>query len=156
MDIDMIDNNRPATILIVEDDEVDFLGVKRALKSLKVANPTLRAKNGVEALDILRGSNGQVQISSPFIILLDLNMPLMNGIEFLDVIREDEALNSSIVFVLTTSDDDRDIIASYRRNVKGYVVKTDAKYSLQEALSGLEAYQWSVFMLPSEPPQKPA
>jgi DNA-binding NarL/FixJ family response regulator len=83
-------------------------------------------------------------------------MPKMTGIEFLDVIREDDVLKSSIVFVLTTSDDDRDIVASYRRNVEGYIVKADAKESLKEALSSLQAYQWSVLMLPSEHSQKVA
>ena len=156
MKIDMIENNNPATILIVEDDDIDFEAVTRALKSLKVANPTVRARDGVEALDLLRGEKNQDKISAPFIILLDLNMPKMTGIEFLDIIREDDSLKSSIVFVLTTSDDDRDIVASYRRNVEGYIVKADARESLKEAFSSLQAYQWSVLMLPNEKTQKVA
>ena len=156
MDIDMMQDDNPATILIVEDDDIDFIGVQRALKELKVANPTIRAKDGIEALSLLRGTDGQTKIEPPYIILLDLNMPRMNGIEFLDVVREDEVLKPSIVFVLTTSDDDRDIVASYRRNVEGYIVKSDAKESLNEALSSLKAYQWSILMLPKESSQKVA
>ena len=90
-------------ILLVEDDEVDVMAVKRALKTLKIANPFFRAADGIEALEMLRGTGGKKQLPSPYIVLLDLNMPRMDGLEFLDELRQDPALHRSVVFVMTTS-----------------------------------------------------
>lgn len=141
--------SKPVTLIIVEDDEIDVIGIKRALESLKVANPVIVADDGVEALEHLRGTNGRTKIAQPFVILLDINMPRMNGIEFLDEIRADPELKKSIVFILTTSESDADIMQAYDYNVAGYIVKSDAKASFMEAASLLSFY-WTIVELPKQ------
>lgn len=106
-------------ILLVEDDEVDVMNLKRAFKKNNIQNELFVAGNGLEALDMLRSAT----IPSPKIIILDLNMPKMNGIEFLKVIREDENLKNISVFVMTTSNEDSDKINAYNLNVAGYILK---------------------------------
>lgn len=138
---------KPVTLLIVEDDEIDVMGIQRALDSLKVANPLVVADDGIEALEILRGTNGREKLEQPFVILLDLNMPRMNGIEFLDEIRTDPELKKAIVFILTTSESDADIMQAYDYNVAGYIVKSDARASFMEAASLLSFY-WTIVELP--------
>jgi CheY-like chemotaxis protein len=112
-------------ILLVDDDRVDVLAIKAALEENKIANPVYVASDGIQALDMLRGTNGHERLADPYLILLDLNMPRMNGIEFLHALRDDSILQSSIVFVLTTSNDDRDRISAYKHNIAGYVVKSE-------------------------------
>jgi len=142
-------SSRAVSLLIVEDDEVDLMGIKRALNDLKIANPIIHAKDGLDAIEKLRGENGQEKIEGPFIILLDLNMPRMNGVDFLADIRSDDELKASIVFVLTTSDADADIINAYNYNVAGYIVKSDAKDSFMEAARLLNFY-WTIVELPTQ------
>ncbi len=142
-------NGKTATLLIVEDDELDLMGIQRALKELKINNPMARAKDGLEALDMLKGQNGHEKLSKPYIILLDLNMPRMDGVEFLEAIRKDENLKRSVVFVLTTSDADTDIMRAYNYNIAGYIVKSDAKESFKEAISLLDTY-WTIVLLPED------
>ncbi|MEM6414463.1 MAG: response regulator [Pseudomonadota bacterium] len=132
------------TFLLVEDDDVDVMGIKRALVELDVTNPLMIAHDGQEALDFLRGDNGKTKVSPPFVILLDLNMPRMNGIEFLDVIRNDDQLRSSIVFVLTTSNSQDDKIKAYNYNVAGYIVKSNTTNSFKAAVQLLDYYCESV------------
>lgn len=140
--------NKAATLLIVEDDHVDILGIKRALKKLRIANPVLTANDGLEALSILRGENGHEKIGAPFLIMLDLNMPRMGGLEFLKTIRDDPELKSTIVFVMTTSSDERDIFAAYESNIAGYIVKGNAEETFIQALSMLDHY-WRIVELPT-------
>lgn len=111
--------NRLVNILLVEDDEVDVMNVKRAFSKNNIKNPLFVAGNGVEALEML----SSVIIPLPRIIILDINMPKMNGIEFLKVIREDEKLKNISVFVMTTSNEDSDKIDAYNLNVAGYILK---------------------------------
>ena len=115
---------RTVQILLVEDDEIDAEAVRRAFHRLRIANPIHEARNGLEALARLRGTDGAPPLERPYLVLLDLNMPRMNGIEFLHAIRSDPELAHSIVFVLTTSDDDRDKLRAYDKNVAGYLVKS--------------------------------
>jgi CheY-like chemotaxis protein len=91
------------TILLVDDDKVDAMAVKRSFRELKIGNPVIEAHNGIEALQHLRGENGYEKVSEPLLILLDLNMPRMGGIEFLEELRRDPVLHSTLVFVMTTS-----------------------------------------------------
>lgn len=137
----------PIKLLIVEDDDVDLMGIKRALKDLRINNPVLRARDGVEALEMLRGEGGHDALTGPYIILLDLNMPRMDGIEFLKEVRADERLKRAIVFVLTTSETDDDIVNAYAFNVAGYIVKSDAREGFREAISLLDLY-WTIVALP--------
>jgi CheY-like chemotaxis protein len=134
-------------ILLVEDDEVDVMAVKRSFRELKIANTLFEARDGIEALELLRGSQGTPPIPSPFIILLDLNMPRMNGIEFLEEIRKDPHLHSSVVFVMTTSSDENDRIRAYNYNVAGYVLKHSPGRTFMDAVSMLEHY-WRIVELP--------
>lgn len=134
-------------ILLVEDDEVDVMAVKRAFRELKIANPLTLAKDGIEALEILRGINGYSPIPRPLIILLDLNMPRMGGLEFLDELRKDPDLHRCVVFVMTTSADERDRVRAYDKNVAGYVLKHNLEHSFMDAIAMLEHY-WRVVELP--------
>ena len=111
--------HRLVNILLVEDDEVDVMNVKRAFTKNNIKNELFVAGNGVEALDMLRSSI----VPLPRIIILDINMPKMNGIEFLKVLREDENLKNISVFVMTTSNEDSDKINAYNLNVAGYILK---------------------------------
>lgn len=135
-------------ILIVDDDDVDVEGVERALVTQGLTNPTRRARDGIEALDILRGTNGAEQISRPRIILLDMNMPRMNGIAFLDELREDPHLKNSVVFVFTTSQDEQDRLRAYERNIAGYITKSKAGRDFSALVTMLEHY-WRIVELPS-------
>jgi CheY-like chemotaxis protein len=134
------------TILLVEDDEIDVDMTKRAFKNARVANPIVTADNGEDALKKLR-SEGEVP--RPFIILLDLNMPKMNGLEFLEHLRADEQLASSVVFVLTTSDADRDRWAAYDKQVAGYILKDNVGEGFMNLIGLLDHY-WRIVELPNE------
>lgn len=127
---------RVVPILLVEDDEVDVMNVQRAFKKNNINNPLYVANNGLEALDMLR--NGGVP-STP-IIILDINMPKMNGIEFLHEIRKDPALNRLSVFVMTTSNEDSDKINAYNLNVAGYILKPLSFEKFISAVGTLDRY----------------
>ncbi len=117
-------SEKPVTILHIEDDQVDKMVIDRVIKRLNITNQLLHAPNGEEALDILRGTNGTTKADPmPNVILLDINMPKMNGLEFLKELRADEAIKSISVFVLTTSNDDADRKEAYEHNVAGYILK---------------------------------
>lgn len=136
---------KQATILLVEDDDVDAMSVKRAFKKLKIGNPIIRAKDGIVALDMLKENS----ISKPFLILLDLNMPRMGGLEFLAELRNDEYLKNSVVFVLTTSKDDEDKFAAYAKNIAGYVLKERLQHGFDELVKLLDHY-WRIVELPDK------
>ena len=145
----MIPNSpkRSVTILVVEDDEVDFMAIRRGFQQHKVANEIVAARDWIEALQILRGEGGREPLPRPYIILLDLNMPRMNGFEFLQVLRTDPALQRAIVFVLTTSKSDEDRARAYAANVAGFIVKADAGRGFLTAVEMLDHY-WRVVELP--------
>lgn len=136
-------------VLLIEDDIIDIEGVKRAFEEKKIANPIWVAQDGIEGLEILRGENGKQRIPSPYLILLDINMPRMNGFEFLDEIRSDDKLKNSVVFMLTTSSDDEDMAHAYAKNIAGYIVKHTAGEGFLEAVSLLDHY-WRVVELPKD------
>lgn len=128
-------------ILLVEDDSVDVMNVQRAFVKNNITNPLHIAFNGVEALNMLRGSNGKPKLNpSPRIILLDINMPKMNGLEFLRALRNDEDLKSVSVFVMTTSNDDQDKIEAYNLNVAGYILKPLSFEKFVNAVAVLNSY----------------
>lgn len=135
--------SKEVTVLLVDDDEVDVMGVHRAFKDLKIGNPIAHAEDGMRALQILR--NGEIK--RPFLVLLDLNMPRMNGIEFLQEIRSDENLKDTIVFVLTTSKAEEDRHKAYKQNVAGYIVKESVGSGFLNAVELLDHY-WRVVEMP--------
>ena len=134
-------------ILLVEDDEVDVMNVKRAFKKNHILNPLHVAENGLVALNMLTG-NGIEQIPFPRIILLDLNMPKMGGIEFLEKLRNDDRFKSISVFVMTTSNEDRDKIEAYKLNVAGYIIKPLSINSFVQSVSILNNY-WQLCEFPT-------
>lgn len=140
---------RTMNVLLVEDDEVDIMNVQRAFKKGNVTNPLYIANNGLEALELLRGENS----NSPFVpnqrrlILLDLNMPCMNGIEFLQALRADPVLKQTPVVVLTTSNADRDRIDAYNLNVAGYLLKPVVFAVFVELMVTLNKY-WASCEMP--------
>jgi len=136
------------SILMVEDDDIDAMAIERAFKKLKLANPLTRASDGLEALEYLRGTNGKDFIERPHILLLDINMPRMNGLELLDEIRNDPKLADTIVFVLTTSKADQDIIAAHNHNVAGYIVKSDVADGFIKVIELLDSY-WRIVTFPT-------
>lgn len=110
-------------ILLVEDDDIDILNVKRSLQKLNLLNPIHIANDGVEALILLRGTKDIPPIPTPSLILLDINMPRMNGLEFLREIRSDEDLQHLRVVILTTSDEEKDMLEASYYHVTGYILK---------------------------------
>lgn len=136
-------------ILLVEDDEVDVMNVKRAFKKNNITNPLYFAGNGLEALAMLRSHDGipPVVPQNRRLILLDLNMPKMNGLEFLHQLRRDPNLQNTPVIVLTTSDEDRDKVEAYQLNVAGYILKPVTFSNFAEAMATLNKY-WTLCEMP--------
>ena len=132
--------NRP-TILLVDDDEVAVMAFERAIQQQCISTPVIVARDGDEALDILADPG---RLPDPFVVVLDLNMPRMNGHEVLDHIRSDPVLKGSVVFVLTTSDAPEDIARAYQKNTAGYVVKEDAYRSIASTVTLLSSYLQTV------------
>lgn len=136
--------DRELNILLVEDDQVDVMNVQRAFRKNEIASPLWVAGNGVEALEVLRG--GEIP-HERLLVLLDLNMPRMNGIEFLRNLRADPELRALPVVVLTTSDDERDRVEAYDLNVAGYIVKPVTFRNFCDAIATLNKY-WSLVEMP--------
>ena len=137
-------DQRLLNILLVEDDEVDVMNVRRAFQKNHIANPLFVAANGVEALELLRG--GRIPRERRM-VLLDLNMPQMNGIEFLRELRRDPELHATPVVVLTTSNDERDRIEAYDLNVASYLLKPVTFSNFCEVMATLNKY-WALVELP--------
>ena len=135
---------RLLNILLVEDDEIDVMNVRRAFQKNHITNPLFVATNGVDALEQLRG--GKIPRDRR-LVLLDLNMPQMNGIEFLREIRRDPELNHLPVVVLTTSNDERDRIEAYNLNVAGYLLKPVTFSNFCEVMAALDKY-WALVEMP--------
>jgi CheY-like chemotaxis protein len=135
---------RTLNLVLVEDDEIDVMNVRRALERAHVANPLFVAHNGLEGLQLLRSN---AVPNDRRLVLLDLNMPKMNGIEFLRELRKDPALRSTPVVVLTTSDDDRDKVQAYDLNVAGYLLKPVTFVNFVDVMAALNKY-WALVELP--------
>lgn len=131
-------------ILLVEDDSVDVMNVRRAFQKGNIANPLYVASNGVEALSMLRSN---AVPSERRLVLLDLNLPKMNGIEFLRTLRADRELAATTVVVLTTSNEERDKVEAYNLNVAGYLLKPVTFQSFVDVMSALNKY-WTLVELP--------
>jgi len=135
-------------ILLVEDDEVDVEIILESFRKAHIGNPVTVAADGVEALELLRGDGDRAPLSRPNLVLLDINMPRMDGHEFLTQLRADPRLHDSLVFMITTSDDEVDRFKAYEKNVAGYIVKTDPARTFMDAVSMLEHY-WRVVEFPT-------
>jgi CheY-like chemotaxis protein len=135
-------------ILLVDDDDIDIMTLQRAFKRNSIQNPLYIAHNGIEAFDLLRGTNDVEKIlPSPRIILLDLNMPQMNGLEFLRELRKDPDHKSASVFVLSTSNDDKDRMEAYNLNVAGYIIKPVTFENFVVAVAQLNGF-WKICAYP--------
>ena len=132
------------SILLVEDDLVDMMSVKRALRDLNVTNPLYHVENGEEALEFLRDDKNPV----PAIILLDINMPKMNGLEFLEIAKKDEKLKLIPVIVLTTSRAEIDKFSSFNMGVAGYMIKPVDYQQFVEVMRAISVY-WTISELPA-------
>ena len=130
--------------LLVEDDEIDVRAIKLAFAKQKITNPIHVATDGISALEMLRGGPNKQAMQRPYLILLDLNMPRMTGHQFLKEIRNDPDLCDSIVFVLTTSDEDHDKQAAYEQNIAGYLVKSRAGEDFIDTVRLLDYFQLTV------------
>ncbi|MBE9065268.1 response regulator [Leptolyngbya cf. ectocarpi LEGE 11479] len=139
-------DDKSINILLVEDDAVDVMTVQRAFKKGKVANPLHVAGNGLEALDLLRAPGSPLK-GSRCVILLDLNMPKMNGIEFLTQLRQDPDFHKTPVIVLTTSDQERDRVEAYNLHVAGYILKPVTFSKFVEVITVLNHY-WTLCEFP--------
>ncbi|PQO41744.1 response regulator [Blastopirellula marina] len=126
-------------ILLVEDDDIDAEAVRRGFAKAELNCAIHRAINGIQALELLERSDSPFRRGS-FIILLDLKMPGMNGLEFLRTLRQHEQLKRSIVFVLTTSNDEQDRGEAYAEGISGYVTKSHAGIAFQDLVGMLDHY----------------
>lgn len=134
-------HNKP--ILVVEDDQVDTITVIRALNEIQVTNPLVHVENGEEALDYLQDSKTE----KPCIILLDLNMPIMNGIEFLQAVKNDKQLKRIPVVVLTTSEEQQDKLNSFELGIAGYMSKPVDYRQFVDVIRSIDAY-WTISEMP--------
>ena len=125
------------SILLVEDDEVDVEAIRRMFAKRRVANPLHVAHDGAAAMRMLHGEEDDVTVRQPCVILLDLNLPRMNGLEFLDQLRRDAEWKDSVVFVLTTSNSDRDRVASQAKYVAGYLLKSETDEEFNQLVRDL-------------------
>ena len=136
-----IDDNRP--ILLVEDDEVDRMTVKRAMRKLKIGNALHFAENGEDALMYLNSNLDNL----PCIILLDINMPRMNGIEFLSIIKQKPVFRKIPVIILTTSEEAQDRANAFDLSAAGYIVKPVNFELFLEVMDSIRKY-WSISKFP--------
>ncbi len=127
-------NSKP--ILLVEDDIVDAMTVERALGDLEISNQLTHKINGEETLEYLRSDSNE----TPCVILIDLNMPKMNGLEFLRLIKADETLKEIPVIVLTTSSEEQDVDESFKLGVAGYMVKPIDYEEFLEKIRVIDSY----------------
>ena len=134
-------------LLHVEDDTLCLMGLSRAFKAANIANPVCFAHDGIEALEMLRGTNGRPRLPRPFLILLDLNMPRMDGIHLVMAIRADPDLHETIIFILTTSSRAEDKNAAYKLNVSGYILKERAGDDFLKLFSLVDSY-WRIVEMP--------
>lgn len=134
-------NSKP--ILLIEDDDVDVMTVRRALQDLKVSNQLIPINDGEEAIEYLKKES----TTKPCIDLLDLNMPKMDGVEFLKIVKADKILKKIPVVILTTSNSDRDVTETFELGAAGYMVKSVDYEKFVETIQAIEQY-WTLSKLP--------
>jgi len=130
-------------ILLVEDNDLDVEILKRVLRKIESPAALVCAKNGMEALQLLKDDQTQNKIPRPFAILLDINMPRMNGHEFLEALRTTDGLCDAQVIIFTTSDNKKDVDLAYKNNATGYIVKPNSTSELAGILETLQKF-WAL------------
>ena len=135
-------------IFLVEDNDLDVEILKRGLRKIKSTATLVCAKDGIEALQLLEEDQIQHKIPRPFAILLDINMPRMNGHEFLEALHTADGLCDAQVIVFTTSDSKKDVDLAYRNNATGYIVKPNSTSELAAILETLQKF-WALCEIPS-------
>ncbi|MFN8489369.1 MAG: response regulator [Caldilineaceae bacterium] len=133
--------------LLIEDDDIDAEAVLRAFQRQQIDTQFKIVSNGLDALKVMRRENSNDNFAWPYLILLDLNMPRMNGFEFLQELRKDERLRRSVVFVLTTSNRYEDKLAAYAHYVAGYFVKSKVGKDYLPVTQLIELY-WQLVEFP--------
>jgi len=136
-------NEQPLDVLVVDDDDITSETVERALRKVEGSFRVVAATDGVDALKVLRGESTR-RVRKPFVVLLDLNMPTMNGFEFLEQLRNDRRLRDTVVFVLTTSDSDADRSRAYHELIAGYMVKSAVGAQFSKLSTMLREYSLAV------------
>jgi len=139
--------SQPFSILLIDDDDVAAEAVVRGLRKHECLCPIVLAEDGHVALQILRSQHSVRRIEKPYVAFLDLNMPRMNGFEFLHALRADTALRDTLVFVLSTSGSDADRARAYEKNIAGYMVKAKLGPQLKGLAHFLIEYS-SIILLP--------
>ncbi|UTW00959.1 response regulator [Marinomonas rhizomae] len=132
------------SVLVVEDDDVASESITRSLKKVSPNINLVYAEHGKVAIEILKNEHPSRFLTTPYVVLLDLNMPVMNGFEFLEYVREDPSLQDTIVFILTTSNDDNDRTRAYDNNVAGYMVKSAVGPQFAKLAALMDAYRNAV------------
>lgn len=143
--------NKPMNILLVEDNDLDIELLKRGLKKIGSESSLVCARDGIEAIQMLENDLLTPTLPRPFVILLDINMPRMNGHEFLEEVRGSPRLHEARVFIFTTSDSKKDVDLAYKNNASGYIVKPNSTSELANVLEALQTF-WSLCEVPSEKP----
>jgi CheY-like chemotaxis protein len=140
----LVTSTQPLSVLLIDDDDVALEAVQRSLRKHNIFYPVYTACDGLEGLDILRETHPTQKIPKPYLVLLDLNMPRMNGFEFLNELRSDPSLKETVVFVLTTSNNDADRNKAYNENIAGYMVKSAVGPQFQKLALLLEHFSQAV------------
>ncbi len=144
--------SRPVEILLIDDDPVDVRLTTEQLAQSKLRNEVAWAKDGVDALAYLRREGEYADVRRPDLILLDLNMPRMDGHQFLGEVKNDPDLASIPIVVVTTSDEDADILESYRLHANAYITKPIGLEQMSKVVRAIEGFWFEVVRLPSDRP----
>jgi len=139
------------TIVLVEDDDIDAETVIRGLAGAKIINPVIRARDGVEALELLLGTSSKKRLGQPYLLLVDVRMPRLDGLGLVRAIRGNPSLQRSIIFILTTSDSEIDRLNAYNEHVAGYIVKSNSPDQFLRLARMLEYYIMIVALPVTEP-----
>jgi CheY-like chemotaxis protein len=139
---------KAVTILVVDDDKVDTMALRRCFRDLCIENPVVETRSGLEALARLRGTDGRPALAQPCLVVLDLNMPRMSGLEFIDELRRDPVLRRTLIFVMTTSAAPEDVNRCYEKNVAGYTLKHRSDQPFRQTVSMLQQY-WNIVAFPN-------